>query len=71
MKSASIRLQITYIISRSCLVLLSLTINSLLALANCYKCIFTSIYMIMKHILCYLIKLYKAYSIVNETARLG
>ena len=51
MKSASIRLQITYIISRSCLVLLSLAINSLLALANYYKCILTSIYMIMKHIL--------------------
>lgn len=51
MKSASIQLQITYIISHSRLVLLSLTINSLLALANYYKCILTSTYKITEHFL--------------------
>lgn len=50
MKSASIQLQIPYTISRSRLVLLSLTINSLLALANYYKCILTSTYKIMERI---------------------
>ena len=50
MKSASIQLQLNYTISHS-LVLLSLTINSLLALANCYKCILISTYKITEHIL--------------------